>query len=154
MARACIFVAAEHIVADMNDPETMSEESTLRKVFEASPSFLHVLRGPDFVFEYANDAYYRLVGRRDLIGRPAFEAMPEAAGDGLVLDLRSSAYAAAWKPRGEVAARTASVRTPSAGRMLTCRQLYESPQDSRGHAASAPVSVWWCRVACPSRQVR
>ena len=59
----------------------MSEESTLRKVFEASPSFLHVLRGPDFVFEYANDAYYRLVGRRDLIGRPAFEAMPEAAGD-------------------------------------------------------------------------
>ena len=74
-------MAAEHIVADMNDPETMSEESTLRKVFEASPSFLHVLRGPDFVFEYANDAYYRLVGRRDLIGRPAFEAMPEAAGD-------------------------------------------------------------------------
>ena len=53
----------------------------LRKVFEASPSFLHVLRGPEFIFEYANDAYYRLVGRRDLIGRPAFEAMPEAVGN-------------------------------------------------------------------------
>ncbi|MEV0576601.1 peroxide stress protein YaaA [Streptomyces sp. NPDC050392] len=38
------------------------------------------------------------------------EVMPEAAGDGLVLDLRSSAYAAAWKPKGEVAERTASVR--------------------------------------------
>jgi cytoplasmic iron level regulating protein YaaA (DUF328/UPF0246 family) len=38
------------------------------------------------------------------------EAMPEAAGDGLVLDLRSSAYAAAWKPKGEVAGRTATVR--------------------------------------------
>jgi cytoplasmic iron level regulating protein YaaA (DUF328/UPF0246 family) len=36
--------------------------------------------------------------------------MPEAAGDGLVLDLRSSAYASAWKPKGEVAARTATVR--------------------------------------------
>ncbi|MGW4161821.1 peroxide stress protein YaaA [Streptomyces sp. NPDC004788] len=36
--------------------------------------------------------------------------LPEAAGDGLVLDLRSSAYAAAWKPKGEVAARTATVR--------------------------------------------
>ncbi|MFD7981355.1 peroxide stress protein YaaA [Streptomyces sp. NPDC059071] len=36
--------------------------------------------------------------------------MPEAAGDGLVLDLRSAAYAAAWKPKGEVAARTATVR--------------------------------------------
>ncbi|MFD3570532.1 peroxide stress protein YaaA [Streptomyces sp. NPDC058667] len=36
--------------------------------------------------------------------------LPEAAGTGLVLDLRSSAYASAWKPKGEVAARTATVR--------------------------------------------
>jgi uncharacterized protein len=36
--------------------------------------------------------------------------LPEAAGGGLVLDLRSSAYAGAWRPRGEVAARTATVR--------------------------------------------
>lgn len=35
--------------------------------------------------------------------------LPEVA-DGLVLDLRSSAYAAAWKPAGEVASRTAIVR--------------------------------------------
>ncbi|TRV82053.1 peroxide stress protein YaaA [Streptomyces sp. 130] len=41
---------------------------------------------------------------------PMAEAMPEAAGDGLVLDLRSSAYTAAWKPKGAVAERTASVR--------------------------------------------
>ncbi|MEV1046775.1 peroxide stress protein YaaA [Streptomyces sp. NPDC049916] len=41
---------------------------------------------------------------------PMAAVMPEAAGDGLVLDLRSSAYTAAWKPKGEVAERTASVR--------------------------------------------
>ncbi|KUN28646.1 hypothetical protein AQJ23_06835 [Streptomyces antibioticus] len=41
---------------------------------------------------------------------PMAEVMPEVAGAGLVLDLRSSAYAAAWKPKGEVAGRTASVR--------------------------------------------
>ncbi|WP_327655267.1 peroxide stress protein YaaA [Streptomyces sp. NBC_00483] len=41
---------------------------------------------------------------------PMAEVMPEAAGDGLVLDLRSSAYASAWKPKGEVAERTATVR--------------------------------------------
>ncbi|WP_354640016.1 peroxide stress protein YaaA [Kitasatospora camelliae] len=35
--------------------------------------------------------------------------LPQVA-DGLVLDLRSSAYAAAWKPAGAVAARTATVR--------------------------------------------
>nr|WP_206327481.1 peroxide stress protein YaaA [Streptomyces sp. S3(2020)] len=41
---------------------------------------------------------------------PMAAALPEAAGDGLVLDLRSSAYTAAWKPKGDVASRTAGVR--------------------------------------------
>ncbi|WP_377271794.1 peroxide stress protein YaaA [Peterkaempfera sp. SMS 1(5)a] len=36
--------------------------------------------------------------------------LPEAAGDGLVLDLRSTAYAAAWRPAAEAASRTATVR--------------------------------------------
>jgi PAS domain S-box-containing protein len=58
------------------------EEKMLRAILEASPSFLHVLKGPQFVFEFANEAYHRLVGRRDLIGRPAFDVMPEAAHGG------------------------------------------------------------------------
>ncbi|CAL9435646.1 hypothetical protein SUDANB108_02139 [Streptomyces sp. enrichment culture] len=41
---------------------------------------------------------------------PMASVLPEAAGDGLVLDLRSAAYAAAWKPKGAVAERTATVR--------------------------------------------
>ncbi|MGV4987037.1 peroxide stress protein YaaA [Streptomyces sp. NRAIS4] len=41
---------------------------------------------------------------------PMAEVLPEVAGDGLVLDLRSSAYATAWKPKGEVTGRTATVR--------------------------------------------
>ncbi|MGI4778028.1 MAG: hybrid sensor histidine kinase/response regulator [Janthinobacterium lividum] len=64
----------------MNETTAIVENALLREILDASPTFLHVLRGPSFIFEYANDAYYRLVGRRDLIGRPAFEAMPEAAG--------------------------------------------------------------------------
>ena len=40
---------------------------------------------------------------------PMARVMPEVA-TGLVLDLRSSAYAALWKPAGEVAGRTATVR--------------------------------------------
>ena len=38
------------------------------------------------------------------------EVMPQEAADGLVLDLRSAAYGAAWKPTGAVARRTATVR--------------------------------------------
>ncbi|WP_405653684.1 peroxide stress protein YaaA [Streptomyces sp. RK9] len=41
---------------------------------------------------------------------PMADVLPGAAGDGLVLDLRSAAYASAWKPKGEVAGRTATVR--------------------------------------------
>ncbi|MEV6951223.1 peroxide stress protein YaaA [Streptomyces sp. NPDC051183] len=41
---------------------------------------------------------------------PMASVMPEAAGEDLVLDLRSSAYASAWKPKGETAGRTATVR--------------------------------------------
>ncbi len=41
---------------------------------------------------------------------PLAGALPDAAGDGLVLDLRSSAYAAAWRPKGALTARTATVR--------------------------------------------
>jgi len=54
----------------------------LEEVFRRSPAFLHVLRGPDLVFELANDAYYQLVGHRELLGLPAFVALPEAAAGG------------------------------------------------------------------------
>lgn len=43
--------------------------------------------------------------------KPYLDAvLPEVAGGGLVLDLRSSAYAAVWKPRPDIALRTATVR--------------------------------------------
>jgi cytoplasmic iron level regulating protein YaaA (DUF328/UPF0246 family) len=38
------------------------------------------------------------------------DAMPAVAGEGLVLDLRSTAYAGMWRPTGEIAERTATVR--------------------------------------------
>ncbi|MGR4879278.1 peroxide stress protein YaaA [Streptomyces sp. LARHCF249] len=41
---------------------------------------------------------------------PMAEVLPTVAGEGLVLDLRSAAYGSAWKPKGEVAERTATVR--------------------------------------------
>ncbi len=56
----------------------------LRQLFEQAPGFMCILRGPDHVFEMANAAYNRLLGERDLIGRPLREAVPEAAAQGFV----------------------------------------------------------------------
>jgi signal transduction histidine kinase len=64
------------------------ERSRLEYVFQHAPAFLAVLRGPEHVFEIANEAYYRLVGSRDILGKPAMEALPEVRGQGfdLLLD--------------------------------------------------------------------
>ena len=53
------------------------ERSRLANVFKQAPAFLAVLRGREHVFELVNDAYYQLVGHRELLGHPAFEALPE-----------------------------------------------------------------------------
>ena len=45
------------------------------------------------------------------VWRPALtEVLPHAAGRGVVVDLRSSTYAAAWRPSGPLADRTVAVR--------------------------------------------
>ncbi|OLZ69381.1 hypothetical protein AV521_17790 [Streptomyces sp. IMTB 2501] len=71
------------------------------------------VRVTDRIPSYRCSMGVKLPGLGALAGHwraPMAEVLPEAAGDGLVLDLRSSAYATAWKPKGEVAGRTATVR--------------------------------------------
>ncbi|MEU2059020.1 peroxide stress protein YaaA [Streptomyces sp. NPDC013455] len=71
------------------------------------------LRVTDPIPSYRCSMGVKLPGLGALAGHwraPMAEVLPEAAGEGLVLDLRSSAYAAAWRPKGEVAGRTATVR--------------------------------------------
>lgn len=60
------------------------ERSRLAEVFRQAPSFLAVLRGPEHVFERVNDAYYGLVGHRDIVGRPVSEALPEVRDQGFI----------------------------------------------------------------------
>jgi PAS domain S-box-containing protein len=60
------------------------ERARLVEVFRKAPSFLAVLRGPDHVVEFANDAYYRLIGHREVIGKPLREALPEVVGQGFI----------------------------------------------------------------------
>ncbi|HEX2723719.1 MAG TPA: ATP-binding protein [Gemmatimonadaceae bacterium] len=55
----------------------------LSYAFKNAPSFFAILKGPDLVFEAVNDAYYHIAGRRDLIGKSVFDALPELRADGL-----------------------------------------------------------------------
>jgi signal transduction histidine kinase len=60
------------------------ERSRLAYVFQNAPAFLAVMRGADHTFELVNQAYYRLVGHRDVIGRTVLDALPEIRDQGFI----------------------------------------------------------------------
>jgi cytoplasmic iron level regulating protein YaaA (DUF328/UPF0246 family) len=68
---------------------------------------------------------------------PLAAVLPLAAGRGVIVDCRSSTYAAAWVPQGDLAARWVQIRVPGATHMakhtrgLVARHLCESGADLR-----------------------
>jgi PAS domain S-box-containing protein len=59
------------------------ERAHLAYAVQHSPAFFAILRGDRYVIEFVNEAYYQLVGHREVLGRPVFDALPEARGQGL-----------------------------------------------------------------------
>lgn len=53
-------------------------------MFRQAPAGIALLHGPGHLYEFANDAYLRLVGREDLVGRTVAEAIPEVVGQGYI----------------------------------------------------------------------
>ena len=78
-----------------------NEREHLRSLFNQAPGFVAVLMGPKHVFELANEAYYQLVGHREIIGKTVWEALPEVAGQGFEAFL-DSVYTTGvpWATRG------------------------------------------------------
>ena len=74
-------VLSDQALATLNK-ELEMERSRLAYAFEQAPAFVAILRGKPFVFDFANEAYCRLIGRRDLVGRKVFEVVPEAIDQG------------------------------------------------------------------------
>lgn len=58
------------------------ERRRFRQLMQQAPGFVAVGRGPHHVFELANNAYYQLVGHRDILGKPVRQALPELDGQG------------------------------------------------------------------------
>ncbi len=58
------------------------ERRRLGTLLENAPAFIAVARGGDHVLELVNEAFYDIVGKRDVIGKPAVVALPELRGQG------------------------------------------------------------------------
>ena len=60
------------------------ERARLDEIFRQAPAFLAVLRGPDHILTRVNDAFRRLVGDREVVGKAVVDAMPEVREQGFV----------------------------------------------------------------------
>jgi len=56
----------------------------LEAIFESAPSAISVTEGPDHVMRWANAMSRRLIGNRDVIGRPLRETFPELVEQGFI----------------------------------------------------------------------
>lgn len=107
-----IYTGVLYDALDLASLDTSAKQRAARSLLVFS-GLWGAVRVTDRIPSYRCSMGVRLPGLGALGGywrAPMAEVLPEAAGRGLVLDLRSAAYAAAWKPSGEVAGRTASVR--------------------------------------------
>ncbi len=87
-----VLVVCRDVTAEVQaDQAHASEAERLRQFFEQAPGFMALLQGPAHVFELANAAYLSLVGR-NVLGKPAREALPEVEGQGF-FELLDRAYA-------------------------------------------------------------
>jgi signal transduction histidine kinase len=76
----------------LSERHAAEERERLAALFELTPSFMAVLRGPTHVFEMANPVYRQLINNRDVIGKTVAEGLPETVEQGF-LDLLDEVYA-------------------------------------------------------------
>ena len=59
-----------------------AERNRIVEMIMQAPGFMALLTGPEHRFEILNAAYHRLVGGRDIVGKPISQALPELGDQG------------------------------------------------------------------------
>lgn len=79
---------------------SQAERERLQALLRQMPGFVAVLRGPDHVFEFVNEAYVDIAGQRDFVGHNVRELFPELAGQGFY-EILDEVYASGQPFRGD-----------------------------------------------------
>ncbi|WP_404337332.1 PAS domain-containing protein [Sphingomonas sp. MMS12-HWE2-04] len=64
--------------AERRDAERMRQQ----RLFEQAPGFITIMRGPNLIVEFVNDAHRDIFGSEDWIGKPIRTAFPSIEGQG------------------------------------------------------------------------
>jgi len=111
--------------------QLVTERDQLAQLYEQSPTFMAMLRGPDHRFELANPGFMQLVGHRAVMGQTVAEALPEAVEQGFV-SLLDAVFTSgqAHLEYGRSYARPASSTEPATERFVDF--VYQPIKDSDG----------------------
>ncbi|WP_373056542.1 PAS domain S-box protein [Zunongwangia sp. H14] len=66
------------------DESAKDDLKNIRKILSQTPAMICVLRGPNHIFDFANDKYLKLTGNRNILGKPVREALPEIESQGFL----------------------------------------------------------------------
>lgn len=83
-----ILIALDDITARRNEERLLEEKAILalkeskmlHSFFMQIPALMHILKGPEHVFELANPAYQKFIGNRNPLGKKLMDAIPELEG--------------------------------------------------------------------------
>lgn len=67
-----------------NRESTVTEHERMYSLLMQAPAFICVLRSPTHIYEMANNEYYKLIGRTNIIGKTVAEIVPEAIEQGFI----------------------------------------------------------------------
>ncbi len=125
----CVCAETTDAVAQVN--ARAAEEARRLQLFQNAPGFMAVLGGPEHHFEFANQAYYRATGGRELLGRSVRQAFPEIESQGLIA-LLDKVYASGHRHLAHAmpVALRAQADQPATTRFLDF--VYEPITDARG----------------------
>jgi PAS domain S-box-containing protein len=70
----------------------VAEHRRFKRLIGHAPGFIAILDGPEHIFSFANEAYYEVVGKRNILGMSVRDALPEVVGQGFH-DLLDRVYA-------------------------------------------------------------
>ena len=76
---AVVIETTERVLAERRAAEAGRGQ---RQMLRQMPGFVAMLRGPDFIYEYVNDAYVKISQRADFIGRGFKEVFSDLEGQG------------------------------------------------------------------------
>jgi PAS domain S-box-containing protein len=106
--------------------ETEAASADFRRLFQQAPAFFAVLSGPDHVFTFSSDSYQRLVGGRNVIGKPTRLALPEVVEQGFI-DILDRVYREGYTHHAEGA------------RIMLANQVGGPPEETFLDFSYAPI---------------